>query len=554
MTRHLGWVLVLVAVPARGQQEPKRPANLAAEQEAVTRRYTEFENVLNRMADLMRKSDPDRAALISKVFSQSKKDLVGHQLEELVAKLKKGELSTALKEQQAVREDMIALLDLLLSEDKAKQLKERRERIEQYLKDVAKLRRRQQEVRGETERAANDEQGRKLAERQGELSRDTKQLAERIKQDDAKANQAGKEKQGEAGKPNATPGQPRSGNEGQQGEEGKQGSQGQQGGKEAGGEKSQGSQGSQSQSGGKSSQGKSQSGGSQSGGQQGDKSSDQKQSGDAEQDNQRTPGQQNIEAAQKAMEDAKRRLEELKRQEASEEQDKAIKELEKAIQELEEILRQLREEERQQLLASLEARFKKMLEMQRIVYDGTTRLDQIPAEKRTRADEQKAAGLSRREAAIATEAEQALLILREDGTAIAFPAALEQVRDDVMLATSLLAKVEVGKFTQGVETDIIAALEEMIAALQKEMREAKSKNQPPQQGQQGPMPLVDQLAELKMIRSLQQRVNQRTDRVAALQQEGVPPTDEIKTAITDLAERQIKIYQITHDIVVGKNK
>ena len=82
------------------------------------------------------------------------------------------------------------------------------------------------------------------------------------------------------------------------------------------------------------------------------------------------------------MQDAQKKLEEAKRKESVEDQRAAREELEKAKAELEEILRQLREEEIARTLAMLEARFRKMLEMQLAVYESTRRLDQLPEDKR----------------------------------------------------------------------------------------------------------------------------------------------------------------------------
>ena len=56
-------------------------------------------------------------------------------------------------------------------------------------------------------------------------------------------------------------------------------------------------------------------------------------------------------------------------------QEAAIRELEQAKAELEEILRQLREEELERMLAMLEARFRKMLQAEIEVYEGTKRVD-----------------------------------------------------------------------------------------------------------------------------------------------------------------------------------
>ena len=82
------------------------------------------------------------------------------------------------------------------------------------------------------------------------------------------------------------------------------------------------------------------------------------------------------------MQEAKKKLEESKHKDSLEDQRAARAELEKAKAELEEILRQLREEEIARTLAQLEARFRKMLEMQLAVLDSTRRLEALPPERR----------------------------------------------------------------------------------------------------------------------------------------------------------------------------
>ena len=79
------------------------------------------------------------------------------------------------------------------------------------------------------------------------------------------------------------------------------------------------------------------------------------------------------------MQEAQKKLDEAKRDDAVEKQAEASKELEQAKADLEEILRQLREEEMARTLAMLEARFRKMLDQQIEVYEGTKRLDKWPA-------------------------------------------------------------------------------------------------------------------------------------------------------------------------------
>ena len=204
------------------------------------------------------------------------------------------------------------------------------------------------------------------------------------------------------------------------------------------------------------------------------------------------------------MQEAEKRLEEAKRNEAVEQQEAAQRELEKAKAELEEILRQLREEEVERTLALLEGRFRRMLEMQVRIYEATKKLDEIPQEKREREVDIQASRLSFDENKLVAEADKALLLLREEGSSIAFPETVEQIRDDMVQIVDRLAASQVDKLTQGYEQDVIDALDEMVQALQKAQKDREEQKQQqqqkPQQVSPDDLPLVDQLAELKMIR------------------------------------------------------
>jgi hypothetical protein len=208
------------------------------------------------------------------------------------------------------------------------------------------------------------------------------------------------------------------------------------------------------------------------------------------------------------------------------------------------------------MLAMLETRFRKMLEAQVEVFEGTKRLDQVAQAERDRDDEIEAGRLSRREAQIVAEADKALAVLRDDGSAVAFPEAVMAIRDDMQQVTQRLAEAKVGEVTQAVESDIIVALEEMIAALKKAQKDMEQKGQPGQPGEGGEQepPLVDVLAELKMIRALQMRVNQRTQRYAELTKTEQAETEELLKALKQLSEREERIHKVTRDIVVGRNR
>ena len=266
---------------------------------------------------------------------------------------------------------------------------------------------------------------------------------------------------------------------------------------------------------------------------------------------------QKLRQAQQRMEEAQKKLEESKRDGAIEEQSKAVEELEQAKAELERILRQLREEELERMLVMLEARFRKMLDEQIEVYDETKKLD-AAAEKAPEHELEIASGrLARKETLIVREADRALLLLREDGTSTAFPEAIEQARDDMQSIAERLRETRVDLITQGLEEDVIAALEETLAALQqalKDLREQKGQPQPGQgQGQPGEKPLVDQLAELRMIRSLQVRVNKRTQQYGAMIEGEQAEEGDLLEALDGLALRQQKIFQATRELNTKEN-
>jgi membrane-associated HD superfamily phosphohydrolase len=209
------------------------------------------------------------------------------------------------------------------------------------------------------------------------------------------------------------------------------------------------------------------------------------------------------------------------------------------------------------LLVLLEARLRKMLEMQNQVYDETKKLDKSAESVPQHELEIASASLSRQEDQIAGEADRALMLLQEDGSSVAFPEALQQAREDMRTVSDRLKRVKTEKITQALEEDIIATLEETLAALQKALKDLRDKKSQPQQGgggEPGEQALVDQLAELRMIRALQERVNKRTlfyDEILEGQQAADP---ELLESLDDLAKRQEQIYRATHDLDQGTNQ
>jgi hypothetical protein len=130
------------------------------------------------------------------------------------------------------------------------------------------------------------------------------------------------------------------------------------------------------------------------------------------------------------------------------------------------------------------------------------------------------------------------------------------MRDDVQQVVERLAQAKVGGMTQTIEEDIIAALKEMIAAFKKAQKDRDNKKSAgaPASGRQQEPPLVDILAELKMIRALQMRVNTRTARYSKMISGEQADSEELIDALRRLAEHEQRIHRVTRDLQTGKNE
>jgi hypothetical protein len=487
---------------------------LARREAELARQYLELERSFLRLADILTTTDPRRAAVLRDAFDQARDADVGDRLGEIVRLLEAGQLLQAGTSQAGAIEQFRGLLDLLEEGGQDRNLSDTKRELRQFLGRVTKLIARQRDIEGSTEAGAAED---RTAARQREAAEEAGQLAkgmERLIKRQADAEQQGGEQQG--------------------GE--------QQGGEQQGGEQ----------------QGGEQQGGEQQGGESDESSGDDQDAGDDESSRERRT-RRRLEAAAARMRQAAERLDEARRTEARAEQERAIEELESARAELEEILRQMREEEAERLLVQLETRIRAMLKAERSVRDAALGLVGSTAMSQ-RERQLEAARLGREQEAVTAEATRALLLVQDDGSAVAIPQALGQVRDDSAEVATRLARGEVTPATLEITGEIVTGLEELLAALEKSRREEPKQEQAGQGGgrpaEPGERPLVDKLAELKMLRSLQVRVNARTERFSRLLDAGAERAveAELLAALGRLAERQRAIEQAARDIVTGRTE
>lgn len=274
-----------------------------------------------------------------------------------------------------------------------------------------------------------------------------------------------------------------------------------------------------------------------------------------------TPGRKEVQEAIPHQGDASKKIEDDKRADAGKSQDKAIEELQKAIQELEKRLKQLREEEIKKLLANVEARCQRMLAMQIEVYENTKKIDgdrlknggEMDTAQRQRSGQQ-----SDKENEIVAEAERCLKLLESEGSAVAFAKVLEEVKQDMIAVSRRLNSAVVDKDTQAIEENIIAMLKEMVEALKKQQQSMNQPPKPPGEGGQPPKPpnqkLIDLIAELKLIRSLQSQVNMRTKMYGDKEKAEQSKDPNVQLELRQLSARQQKLQEMIEKIAGGENE
>jgi hypothetical protein len=515
-------------------------------QQAVLSRFDRFEKELVQMAEQLRKADPERAELLFRTHSKSQQERVIGQMRmvhELLAG-KNPQFGDSIQRQEQLVTSLVTLLDLLQSENRISEIEAERARVKEILKNVNKLIGKEKDVRANTERGSDPN---KSAKDQENVAKDAKQLIDDVKEQDAK-KQAERESNNPADDKGADmpPGKdgdakdpmpPKDGNA----EPKEPGESDPKSGEPKDGQPKEGDP-----PNGEPQEGKSQEG--------------QPQEGEPlEQKNQQqTPGREDLEEARQEMEKAIQELRDKKdRGKASRHQDEAIRQLLEAKEKLEEILRQLREEEKSLTLASLESRFRKMLSMQLLVYQETLRLDKESEGKDSNLIA-RGKQLATQEEEIVQEVDKALVVLREEGSSVAFPEAVEAIREDAASIVELLDQGKAGELTQTLEQAVIEAIEEMVDALQQEMENKKDdEEQKPgqqQQGQPQEKPLVDALSELKMLRSLQLRINRRTRQLGRMIEGDQAGEPELLKQLKTLSGRQSRIQRATYDLSTGRNK
>jgi hypothetical protein len=519
---------------------------LVDKQRSLSGQYSQLELILQRIAETVGASNPQQAALLKKALLESKDKLISRNFDEIVTLLDRKQLTDAVDGQNNLVKDLHELLKVLESADRNERRSAEMEKIKGFIKDIDQLRGKEQDLKNQTQRQGAEKLPQN-AKKQQEIERQTKALQDRMNDHESQKNKPSESKPSESDS-DSNPGDP---SESKPSES-----------------DSDSNPGDPSES--KPKKQPSKSGESESG-ESGD-SPNQDEQDSAEEDEQENaddaPAQKALKKAKKNMKKAREKLEKAEKEGALHDQDEAIAELRKAKEELEKILRQLREEELLQTLEKLEERFKQMLQREEAIRAQNERLNnesKSEAGKETRTIKIKADRLGADQQGVIEMAEATLLLLREDGTAQAMTESLIQTRFDMADIRQRLSVPALDDTLLEIEDTVIESLKEMLEAVKEAIDEAKERQEQQKQnneqnanGQQQEEPLIKALAELRMIRSMQIRVNDRTKRseqdIARLRDKPNSDFGTLRQSVEELARQQNRISRILHEIKIGKNQ
>lgn len=489
--------------PAGGNRAEQDP--LAAKQQIARDRMIQLEDRMYRLAQKLAATEPEQAKRLEEALRRSRELLIRHHMDEVIALLDKGDTSTAADRESAVSKGVEQLLAILLADpDRRKEVQEDIDRLRALDQKLQELIQRQSQLKDQLQPASTPADMQDATARQRGLKDETGQLARQM----------------QAGKPQGNENQP--------------------------GSRPEDSSTSQPASG-PATESASRPGDEQQSKDEQQKKNDQESQGRSDQNQagqQATPGTENVQQAEQHMQNAADKLQNQQSKAAQADQQKAIDQLEQARKQLADTLDQLRREQQEEILRSLESRFRAMLARQEAVNRQTAGLEVKGSQAWVHADELALAGLAQEENALAGEADEALRILKEEGTTIVFPQVVEELRDDLREVSTLLQARQTGPNTTALQADIVDLLKELIDAVQQLRQQMQAEpRQPKPDSSNKPPPLLPGSAEMKMLRSCQMRINRMTQQLHAAET-AEPTAPDRQSPTRKVAERQRQVAEM----------
>lgn len=597
----------------QAQQPPVQPGGLQSEaqgldqtsplgarQQRIKRLLNDLETKFAELAAKLNEEQPDQAAKLEEAFKQSKEMLLMQRMDEITTLLDATKLETATDEQNAIISDLKGLIDLLLYEEseyerlqkKIAQLEAWREALDDLIEEETELKEESDSLSDPEEAIRNlDNQiarAKDLIKRQEELV----EKSENLKPGDVDASDDLADAQAELREETESFSESMSPGESQANQENAQSQSAQQKASESLNQAAESQQKAESQLG----QGKSKEA------TQSEKQAvqDMEQALQALEDEKKRLQERNAEEAseklaqnqsetaaetealgnemsqesesqagepnpaesvqnaQQQMQQAAQQLGQNQSGEASQNQEQAIEELDQARQEVERQLNELRDQMQQEQIAKLEEVFKKMLERQRNVTGATKAIAESRGSDENRlrrADRIELRKWAKEERELETAAQQAEELLVDDGTSIVFRDIVGYLQLEIGSVAQLMEKQQTGAYVQEAHFEIETTLEELIAALENSGAGQQPGQQPPgqqppgQPGGQQRQSLFPPLAEIKLLKFTQERINRRTKALERAQGAADPEVQAIlEGRYKDAAQMQDQLTNMTRQL------
>ncbi|MDR0336379.1 MAG: hypothetical protein LBI18_04745 [Planctomycetaceae bacterium] len=504
---------------------------LSEKQRGVADRYAQLEQILLRMSEASASTNPQRAALLKKALLASKDKLLALRLKNVVDVLERRQLTEAAAGQETIEQDLLELLQLLESENREQRRTSEKEKIKEFLRNLEEIIHQEKNLKSKTAQQENENLS-LLENEQKKVRLQTQTLRDQITEHEHPDIAKPKNQSADQDKDN------KNDNNAQKLENDplKESSEKENENKNDNDNKNE----------------------NENKNNNGNENMEQPQG---------SPTQQAIQKALQRMNQAEKKLQQAEKSGAVEDQEEAIAELQRVKAELEKILRQLREEELLQTLEKLESRFKRMLRVEQSIRSQTEKIS-VEAnnvdESAMRPIQIQSSRIGADQQTVIDDADAVLVLLREDGTAQAMVESLLQARFDMAEVKTRLDRTELDSVTLDIEDTVINVLQEMLDAVELAIKETEKRKEQQQQSPNGnennhqEEPLIQLLSELKMIRSMQQRVNERTERYEKMldQLRNVPNADysTLRKNVEELTRQQNRISRILHDLKIGKTK
>jgi hypothetical protein len=234
-------------------------------------------------------------------------------------------------------------------------------------------------------------------------------------------------------------------------------------------------------------------------------------------------------------------------EQALESAEQAEQDLENAQQELQQAIAQAEQDLFFEQMARLEQSMAGMIQRQKSVVDETLRLDALKQRQElTRGQRASISSLAAVERALADEAGQ---FAQEIAKAKAFEFGLRAAIREMLLTSSRLDRGETDDPTQQSARAALDRLQRLAEALktdpsESQPQEGQSEQQSDQQQQQPPGDGIAALAELKLLKLMQEELNQRTAALEEARQTQGALTPDQEQQLADLSQEQGQLAEL----------